>query len=280
MIPMRATRTAVRALSVVAPRATSALVTGVFMLPRRHDRPAREQELIARATPLRFSTRHGDVAAWTWGRGPTVMLIHGWEGRGTQLGAFIDPLVSAGYRVLAWDMPAHGASRGRLTNAMEFAEVIGDVTRHVGDPAAIIAHSMGALSVTIALRLGAIHAGRIAYVAPATAPEKGIELVREHLGVPDAVLDRVKDRLLSRLGITWDDLMHGAVPDGMAIPLFVMHDRGDRDVDPANAERITSRWQGAELRWTTGLGHNRILRDPEVVRAVTGFLINGHPPAP
>jgi len=33
-----------------------------------------------------------------WGKGPTVMLVHGWSGRGAQLGELVEPLVAAGDR--------------------------------------------------------------------------------------------------------------------------------------------------------------------------------------
>ena len=52
---------------------------------------------------------------FAWGAGPSVLLVHGWEGRGAQLGALVDPLVAAGYRVVALDGPAHGDSPGRLS---------------------------------------------------------------------------------------------------------------------------------------------------------------------
>ncbi|GAA1687766.1 hypothetical protein GCM10009733_100560 [Nonomuraea maheshkhaliensis] len=51
-----------------------------------------------------------------------------------------------------------------------------------------------------------------------------------------------------------------------------MHDRDDQVVDLTGAEAITKAWPRAELLRTEGLGHQRILRDPEVVRQVVRFL--------
>ncbi|WP_346114277.1 alpha/beta hydrolase [Nonomuraea maheshkhaliensis] len=55
-------------------------------------------------------------------------------------------------------------------------------------------------------------------------------------------------------------------------PLLVVHDRDDQVVDLTGAEAITKAWPRAELLRTEGLGHQRILRDPEVVRQVVRFL--------
>ena len=55
--------------------------------------------------------------------------------------------------------------------------------------------------------------------------------------------------------------------------LLVVHDDSDRVVDPRQADRVLSRvGGGATALRTSGLGHARILDDPEVVSAVVGFL--------
>ena len=52
------------------------------------------------------------------------------------------------------------------------------------------------------------------------------------------------------------------------MPALVVHDRGDREVPFEHGETLARSWPGARLMVTEGLGHRRILRDPEVVRAV------------
>ena len=52
---------------------------------------------------------------------PTILLVHGWEGRALDFSEFIDPLVEAGYHVVAFDGPAHGESSGKQTHAPQFA---------------------------------------------------------------------------------------------------------------------------------------------------------------
>src|SRR5215468_3962485 len=52
------------------------------------------------------------VAVWQAGpaAAPAVLLVHGWGGRGTQMGTFVAPLLAAGYRVMWFDQPGHGES--------------------------------------------------------------------------------------------------------------------------------------------------------------------------
>ena len=59
---------------------------------------------------------------------------------------------------------------------------------------------------------------------------------------------------------------------GQSLPGLIVHDRGDRDVPVAHAERLQHSWPDARLMLTEGLGHRRILRDPEVIAAAVDFL--------
>src|SRR5262249_35923574 len=103
-------RPANRLLSALAPSAAVRLAERAFLTPPRSRRPDTELTLLstARARPLFVGGRHIEV--WLWGSGPTVLLVHGWGGRGAQLGAFVEPLVTRGFSVVTFDAPGHGAS--------------------------------------------------------------------------------------------------------------------------------------------------------------------------
>src|SRR6478735_2928342 len=88
------------------------LAASVYLRPMRATRKM-PRELAYLETARRFvlPTSSGELAAWQWGEAerPLVGVLHGWEGHGAQLGAFAAPLVAAGFRVLAFDAPGHGA---------------------------------------------------------------------------------------------------------------------------------------------------------------------------
>ncbi|WP_067465929.1 alpha/beta fold hydrolase [Actinomadura macra] len=54
--------------------------------------------------------RHRGIAARVAGDGPPVMLLHGIGGRADGFRAVAQRLVSAGFRVIAWDAPGYGES--------------------------------------------------------------------------------------------------------------------------------------------------------------------------
>src|SRR5215217_5542193 len=112
-----------RLLSWILPQGGARLALRLFLKPTRIPRPSSEKEFYETARKFRLPS---GIAAFQWGEeaDPLVMLIHGWNGRGTQLGAFAKPLVEKGYRVVALDGPAHGDSPGETTNVGAFAKFL------------------------------------------------------------------------------------------------------------------------------------------------------------
>ena len=85
-----------------------------------------------------------------------MLLVHGWNGRATQLYRFITPLQQQGYRVLGFDAPAHGHSSGNHTNLAEVSNVILEISRIYGGFHCIVAHSIGGLASLMATIEGAV----------------------------------------------------------------------------------------------------------------------------
>ena len=108
-------RTTNRALSALAPALAARLATRRFTTPSRPRRPAPEIELLAtaRARPMQIGTRR--IETWLWGTGPSVLLVHGWGGRGAQLGALVGPLVARGFS--ATERRTKARSRSRRSRA-------------------------------------------------------------------------------------------------------------------------------------------------------------------
>src|SRR5687768_6915442 len=107
----------------VAPQLVERWAFNRFMTPRRQALGASDRALLGRARSFDvLLPRGGRVAAWSWGEGPAVLLVHGWESRAAQLGAFVAPLVENGFSAVAFDAPAHGQSPGQRASLRTFAE--------------------------------------------------------------------------------------------------------------------------------------------------------------
>lgn len=263
-----------RALSVVAPPAASWLAERLWFTPPRPAVPTGARTVLATGERLRVSVEGRALAAWTFGRGPPVVLMHGWGGHAGQLVPFIEPLVAAGLRVVAFDAPGHGSSEAsrvgvRLATFLDFAAGLRALQEKVGTLYGVVAHSGGAVATGIALRQG-LAVERLVLLAPMTRPALYATLFSDALGLDERVTRGWQDRAQRRLGDDWSTFdLTRITPRPEAL---VIHDREDREVPFADGQALADAWGNVVLHPVFGLGHRRLLRDPEVVARAAAFL--------
>ena len=240
--------------------------------PRRFSRPAREQALLQTAAPFHLETAEGKMAAWSWGSGPLVFMLHGWEGRGTQMGGIIAALVDEGFRVVAWDGPGHGDSPGFTADPLMFANTLMGAEQQLGSPHAVISHSMGAISTNIALRRGFL-TNCLVFMGPGGAPERGVQIIQHLFGIRTATEHAIRNRIASNAGFSWEELDCALAPEQSSVPLLIIHDADDVDAPLDVGDRIAAAWgPSASRHQTTGLGHRKILWDPQCIKQAVSFV--------
>jgi pimeloyl-ACP methyl ester carboxylesterase len=283
---VRLTRAALQTAYIVSDDLGASFAERLFTSPRRHARPERERAVLvsARETTVDVTLRaprwHGarlPVATWRWGFGPTVLLVHGWEGRGSQLGALVEPLVAAGLSVVAFDAPGHGDSPESRLYLTDLADCIADVAGAVGPLHAIIAHSFGAAGALLAHARGGVTAARNIMIAPNVLIDDAVRRFARMVGLDDTDRADLERRLADHSGIAPSSLTLDRLTGARRDALLVLHDRGDREVSFEHGERLAAVWPGARLHATDGLGHRRILRDPAVISQAVEFAREGAP---
>lgn len=260
------------------PEPASRLFERRFLTPRRGLGPAAVDGPFApgRATRIPYAGRW--LRLWQAGDGDqAIVLVHGWAGRAAQLSAFAAPLAAAGYRVVAFDAPAHGLPDGDRTDMVDFAGAVLQVAGRACPVRGIVAHSFGAPAVALALRHG-LGVDRLVCVAPPTSLEIYSRVVSRLVGLPERARARMQRRVERRFGVAWRELethrMLGAAAAARPFGLLVVHDDGDREVPWSNGARIAEAVPGARMLTTHGLGHNKPLRDPATVGQIVDFLRN------
>lgn len=264
-------RASLRVASVLAPPIAVRIAGNLFSTPPRYVRHERELHLLETGHRSDFTSGKQRTAVWSWGEGPNVVLIHGWGGVGSQLSNFVEPIVSAGLRVVMFDGPAHGESSGRFSSVVQFTSALVDVVQRVGGAHAIIGHSMGCASVALAMHRG-LTAGRVVFLAPPSSPQTYLDQFTKILGLRPGIRDGMRKRLQIQLGFDWNELDVPRIARELTIPLLIVHDEEDREAFLHEAQDIHAAWKGSRLVVTRGLGHRRLLRDPAVVSQVADFV--------
>jgi len=205
------------------------------------------------------------------GSGPTVLLVHGWEGSAYSYSVLSEQLVQAGYRVILFDFPAHGQSSGKKTNLEELQRLITLLSNQEQDLHAVIGHSFGAFATAyaIALDLNIKHFISISSpvdmnfivdslcetIGASSKTRQGlISKIEAIIKAPYKLASVTKNKLISKV-------------NGM-----IIHDQKDLVVPYAHARQLASIWPNAEFITTNGLGHSRILKDNDVINKIINYL--------
>jgi pimeloyl-ACP methyl ester carboxylesterase len=274
-----AVRAGFRALSALSPTLAARAASRLwFRIPKPRVSESAHAFL---ATGERFTVdvNGRPVAAWRWGTGPAVICMHGWGGHGGQFQSVVAELLAGGFAAVTFDAPSHGASAPgalgeRYSTLFEFADALRVVAGRTREITAVVAHSGGCAAVGWSLvREPRVSFPRLVFVAPFARPLAYMKLFQDTLGLSDTALLRFREETERRFDFKWTDL---TVPD-MARrvdvpPTLVVHDREDRETMWQDGADIAAAWPRARMISTTGLGHNRILRDPGIVRTIVEFV--------
>jgi pimeloyl-ACP methyl ester carboxylesterase len=263
-----------RLLGRFAPTVSDRRAVALFSTPRRVSSP--QEPSTSGLVAERFSIPSGgfELAAWTWGQGPIVVLAHGWNGCAAQLSGFIRPLVDAGFRVVAFDQPAHGHSSGRRTTVVEMAEALRSVALVLGPLHAVVAHSLGATATALAL-FDNLPATRAVLMAPPAAPPYFARRLAAALSLSADRTEGMLAELQRSVGAHLEALDIRSFAKWLRQPALIFHDVADREVPFAHGRALSEAWPKARFIPLERLGHMRPLSDAEVVRTTVAFLREG-----
>ena len=140
-------KTGLHLLEIVSPKLAGRVAFKMFLTPNHRPVTAAEQRILDQAHHVVIYHGEDRLSGYVWGNtGPTVLLVHGWEGSAGSMTSLVAPLRAQGYRIVAFDAPAHGISRARQTNLMDYGRALREAIEQLGPVFAIVAHSTGRLS--------------------------------------------------------------------------------------------------------------------------------------
>ena len=264
-------------LSVLAPHVAARIADKMFFTPMGLPRPDSEMPYYESATHSSIEYGGKKVAVYRWGEGEeTIILVHGWASRGTRLGHLAEPLNKKGYRVISFDMPAHGDSEGKTTNLFEGSEIITQIYEQFSPIRAIIGHSFGGMALSNAIHRHNLNVKRVVIVASPFTMNYIIESFRELINISAKVNDMMIRGIQKRFKESSDLNIHDLSVDSFAVelkmPFLVIHDKEDKDVPYSQGEGYANSLPDVEFVTTTGLGHRRILKDPEIIVKIVEFI--------
>ena len=262
-------------LSAISKEKAAQKAFELFCTPPSRDKK-QLPELFKSAEKLQFRFDAYEVIGYRWNAGgkKTVLILHGFESSAINFAPYIEPLVKKGYTVLAFDAPAHGHSSGKMITALIYRDFVKYIYAHYGPVQSYIGHSLGGFVLSLALaEIPHDGTSRAVFIAPATETSTAITNFFRLIGLDGEVRRNFERRIKEVSGqpVSWFS-MSRTVEEIYARILWI-HDEDDTVTPFKDALNIKlENYPHVEFVVTKGLGHSRIYRDPQVIRAVADFL--------
>ena len=261
-------------LGKLTPSLSNKLLVRLFSTPQTKKVRQRETVVLKGALHNKIQLEGYDIQIYEWGQGEKIAyLLHGWEGNGGSMGAFVSSLSQMGYKIITFDGPAHGKSSGKTANMMLFAKIFNGIVQTYGKAEIIIAHSFG---TSVAL-YSAVEFGiqpKAAALLSGTNKIEDIFLEFSRLMKLDKEQEiRLFDYIRMYYGIDAKDLVMNEYAKKSGIKnAILIHDKNDKVIPYINTEAIAKNWTGAEVLQVENTGHYKMLWAPVVVNATIDFF--------
>ena len=255
------------------PTLSKGIIKRLFFTPSTYKSSPIEKDYLDTGRRFEISINGKAVKCWEWGSGPSILLAHGWNGRGIQLHHFIEPLIQRGYSALTYDAPGHGASQGKTSSYFEFTDTIRTLLSSPNghEIRGVIAHSLGGSAVVNSIEKENLALDAV-LIAPALRLKEVLYGFFDYVGLPRAIYEILIKEYEDQFGYN----MHRDNPVNLLreinSKILIVHDKNDPTIPYADSKEISGRFTNIELHTTERLGHKKVLADSSVVNRALDYF--------
>ena len=263
-----------RILEFMHPYLGMRLAAFFFARPFRYKLPTREIPVMTKAqkSSVYIKKLGKNVFCYHWnGKGPKIILMHGWSGRATNFYLIIEALMQLDYDIYAFDAPAHGKSRGLTTNLPEFIVTLDSLLKHWGPFEIILGHSGGAFASS---HVCANHpeVQKLILISPFDKMKDIFEKYFDLIQLGEKAKKLMISYFFRKTQRNILEFSSSSLAKKIKAKTLIIHDEDDKEVEVFNAINIEKKLRNSSLLITQGLGHRRILRDDRVIDEIVEFL--------
>jgi esterase/lipase len=260
----------IKLLSIISPKSAANLALKLFSHPRRNKRCDDEMKYLSTGKQVTFKSQR---KARTWGKGPVIWVLHGWESRGSTFYKLIPLLIEKGYRVVAWDGPAHGDSPGKVSNVVDHPRALAvDMNEELfAEPVAMIGHSFGGAAFAIFSKIHKLPAKTVIISAPTRINGvfnrffKMIKLGKKSQDIFTFQSEEKTGYKLSEISLVDNDF-------SQLSDTLVIHDKGDDIIPYDDFIALKNTWQSGQFITTENLGHRKTIKEENILKKILNFI--------
>jgi pimeloyl-ACP methyl ester carboxylesterase len=260
-------------LNLISTKAVVLYAAKLFTTPIKHRIPKRELEMDANSIQqlIPVPSINKSVMVYQYGKSDKkVLLVHGWSGRGTQLFKIADALLQEGYATVSFDAPAHGKSPGNSSIMLEFIASIFELEKQFGPFEIAIGHSLGGMAILNAAKSG-FQTDKIVVIGSGDIVQDIVDDFIKKLQLKPLIGLKLRDHFENKYNEVMDNYSAFKSAEFIEKPILVIHDENDYEVPLKAGINIHQHIKKGELILTQGLGHRKILGDPNVIQKIIEF---------
>jgi len=244
-----------------------------FFIPKAYNVSDLEEEYLKNAEKFEIMVNQKNIQCWKWGSGPTVIFVHGWNGKGIQFLPFLKKFREAGYSVLTLDLPGHGESEGKYSNYFEISDAVRSLLNHIDRPdiMGIVGHSLGAAAIINALDKEDLSIPTV-LIAPALRLKEMLEYAFISHGIPAKIFYSLINDFEIRMDYNLSNDNPIQLVSKQHLPALIIHDQSDSITPFKDSAEASVLVPSLQLLSTSGLGHRRILFDKEVIKKTLSYI--------
>ena len=260
-------------LALVAPRHAGRLGLALFCRPFRGKITARQKQFLQSAGHFKFTHDKEIITGYTWGNGAKkILLLHGWQSHTYRWKPYVEQLIAQGYMVFAFDAPGHGLSTGSFLSVPFYSEVIEKMILRIGQPDAIVGHSIGGFAALFTLhRTPSLSSGKLVVMASPGEATEFFEFYKSALSLSQRSVDLTIKSFKELYNHGPEYFSAPQFASTITIPGLIIHDEDDKETSVNHSRQVHQQWSNSRLLITKGLGHN--LKSAEIVKEVVQFIV-------
>ncbi|GAB3712200.1 alpha/beta fold hydrolase [Flavobacterium koreense] len=258
----------------ISPKLATKFTAKLFTTPIKHKIPKREFHMDKESVQeiVFVPSINKEIVVYHYGKSEKkILLVHGWSGRGTQLVKIADELLNLGYSTISFDAPAHGKSKGNSSIMVEFIAAILELEKQFGPFEFAIGHSLGGMSILNAIR-EKLKVRKVVIIGSGDVIQDIIDDFIKKLKLKSEIGIKLREHFEKKYGVEMNYYSASNAAKEVLIPVLIIHDENDVDVNVKAAYNIKENLNISELMITKNLGHRKILGNTEVIKRIVEFI--------
>lgn len=256
-------------------KTSSKQLFNLFSRPQKKVIRNKERQILEQAESSAMQLKEGvSIRIYQWGEGGKLaMLFHGWESNAGSLGAFVEPLLDLGYKVVAFDAPAHGSSGGKKSNLLYFKSAAKQLVDKMEVPSLAIGHSLGANAIIMTAFEEKWKMEKLILISPLNRLMGVFEEYKSILKIPDSLFRQFIKNFSEITGYELSDFYFHDYGRKLDLDqVLIVHDKNDQVTPFLDSVNMNKQWGQSLLLPIEGSGHYKIVWSKEAIEKSLNFI--------